>query len=133
MKLMKLLRKQSREMMIKKISAYTLLIFVLAVAISGCASEINDKEALVIAQQFVNDNVKFYVNQNHTQTEDIEVVEKASIDIVKIAKNQNTHTWDISVIVSSNATGELKKVGMVIPVDAKTKSVKKEMLKSFKP
>ena len=92
---------------------------------SGCKNEITQQEALSIAQDFVNQNVKFYTAED----ERANVLQKASITVLGVYKNNDE--WNIRVHITSNATGEVKKSGLVVVVDAKTGQIKKEKLSSF--
>lgn len=111
-------------MKINKVLVFMFVILVLSL-ISGCKKDIAEGEALAIAQRFVNDNVKFYT----ANESDTDVVQRASITIVDVRKINDE--WAVRLYVNSNATGEVKKTGLVVVVDAKTGEVKKNKLSSF--
>ena len=101
----------------KKIILFLLLITLL---ITACDS-VSKEEAIEITQEFVNSNVKFYVNQNETAP----TVNRAAIridDIKKLdytAEGKNIPSWNVFLNVKSNQTGELKQTDLLIIINAK--------------
>ena len=85
--------------------------------IAGCQS-VSQQEAITITQDFVNDRVKFYVNED----EEGGVVQRASINIDNVEKLNNI--WNVYLSVLSNQTGEIKSTQILVLVDAKTGEVK---------
>jgi hypothetical protein len=102
------------------------LIFLSLLFIAGCSS-ITQDQAIRSAQDFVDMNVKFY--SGTLDEENISDQHSVLIDIVNVYKQGNE--WNIAIIAKSNATGELKKKGMMIIVDAKTGKVNPEKISAF--
>ncbi|MFC1704906.1 hypothetical protein ACFLZ6_01090 [Nanoarchaeota archaeon] len=93
----------------------------------GCSKDvIDEQEAVLIAQDFVNQNVKFYSEQENDAT----TIQQASINIIDIQKIHGE--WNIKLYVQSDVGGEIKKSGLIVIVDAKTGEINKEKLSSFK-
>ncbi len=102
-----------------------LLIFTSAL-ISGCG-EISEEKALSAAQEFVDSTVRFYARSNETgNSTDIQ---RARIQVTNVYKTGNE--WNIEMHIYSNATGEEKKSGLLVVVDASTGMVKKDKLGQF--
>jgi len=85
----------------------------LSLSLIACAKEISQEEAVSITQNFVNSQVKFFVNEENSS----EVMEQASISVLNTVKTKGV--WSIYLHVEANQTGESKKANMMIKVDAK--------------
>ena len=114
-------------MRMKTMFRVSFLILVLVLVI-GCAKEISQEEAIVSAQSFVNNYVKFYVEEEGKAVIN-STVNRASITVVGVENYEGL--WNVELIISSNATGQLKKTGMIVPVDAKSGMVVKEGVRQF--
>jgi len=88
----------------------------------GCQSKsISEQEAISITQDFVNNHVKFYVDDEQNNT-----VDKASIQLLNIARkdyldpeNKKFDSWYVFLRITSNETGEEKKGDMLLVINAK--------------
>jgi hypothetical protein len=82
----------------------------------GC-KQISEQDAIAITQQFVNTNVKFYVNEGEVAP----VVEEAKITILNTIKQDGN--WNVFLNIMSNHTGEVKQSNLLVIVDAKNGNV----------
>lgn len=91
-------------------------ILLTSILLTAC-SQTTEEEAIRITRDFVNENVKFYVNED----EETPIVQRAMITIMNTEKiNDN---WNIYLNIKSNHTGELKQTNQVITVDGKNGEV----------
>ena len=99
---------------------YTLcLLMILSTFIlASCQKEINQEQAIQIAQSFVNTQVKLFSEETTENGSNITNIEQASMNIIEVINNNNE--WNVIIHIESNATGELKKRGLNVVVDAKT-------------
>ena len=84
-----------------------IIITILSLLILNGCKTISEEEAVQITQKFVNENVKFYVNEDNNS----DVVNRASIAITRTAKVNDV--WNIFLTISSNETGIVKKNNIV--------------------
>lgn len=112
----------------KRTSILVLLLVSSALLLAGCGSEISREQAILSAQSFVDERVKFYVDDPLTNRT---VVQRASIKLIDATLFRGE--WSIVMNVTSNATGQDKGSGMIVVVDAKSGEVKPDKTVSFKP
>ena len=90
------------------------------IILTACTS-ISQEEAIEITQDFVNNNVKFYVNENETAP----VTNRVSIRIDDIKKldytneGKNIPSWNVFLNAKSNQTGEVKQTNLLVVINAK--------------
>jgi uncharacterized protein YcfL len=94
-----------------------LLVLLALISLVGCSS-ISEEEAIAITKDFVNKEVKFYVNQDDGSP----VVNTADITLLDTQKQKGE--WKIFLHISSNATGELKQSDVMVVLDAKSGEIK---------
>lgn len=94
----------------------SILLFLVVLLLSSCQT-ISREEAIKITQDFVNQQVKFYVNQDNSTP----VVEKASITIINTEKKQGN--WLVYLFIQSDQTGSIKKSSVVVTVNSKNGEV----------
>jgi len=101
-----------------------LIFIVFLVGLLGCQT-ITEEEAIIITQDFVNQEVKFYVNEEDNAT----VVNRASIEIQLVKKVDNN--YQIYLAIKSNQTGEEKKSNLIVVVDGKEGVVIPELVRKY--
>lgn len=94
-----------------------LLILFLVLLLVGCQRELSEEQAIAKMQEFVDANVRFYVEEG----EEVTNAETASIQIVKTEKIEGSYNFILAV--ESDITGETKKKGLLVAMDAKTGEV----------
>jgi hypothetical protein len=95
-----------------------LILCLILISVFLCAcKQISQEEAVIITQNFVNGQVKFYVNEG----EEAPVVQKADISLVNVYKQDNN--WNVLLNIKSNHTGDLKQSNLLVVVDAKSGNV----------
>ena len=104
-----------------------ILLLVLVLFLAGC-KEIDKEEAFIIAKDFVDTNIKFYVSEDQTDNGMINTP-KVSIKLIDVYKEDKE--WYVKIYVQSNSTGETKENGLIIPVDARTGEINKEKMQTF--
>ena len=109
-------------------SRYLGVIFMI-VLLFGCQQKITQEQALKSAQDFVNENVKFY-SRDDIDYKNVSYLQKVSIKVVEIYEEGDDYM--VQLYIESNKTGELKKSGLVVAVDSRTGEVDKENTAPFK-
>ena len=105
-------------MNIKIILSICLLSLIFALA---ACKEVTSDEAVEITKDFVNSQVKFFVDSGDSMP----TVNRAQITIEDIKKleykvgGKNIPSWNIFLNIKSNQTGELKQANLLVIVDAK--------------
>ncbi len=102
-----------------------LVLLCLLILTAGCKA-ISEDQAVLTAKSFVDSNVKFYTSEDEAKS----IVQKAAITIIDTYKENNE--WNIKLHIYSNATGEIKKSGLIVVVDAKTGEIVRDKLQPFK-
>jgi hypothetical protein len=104
---------------------FVLMLITSSIILVSC-SKITQEDALKITQDFVDNQVKFYVNTD----KNISAVQEASITVIDIQKNKNN--WNVLLNIKSNQTGELKQSNMIVIIDGNSgkiievKNIKKQ-------
>ncbi len=93
-----------------RIRKYILVLFCLLFI--ACQKTITEEEAIGITHDFINNEVRFFVNDNETNP----VVEQAKITLLKTEKADDVYM--IYINVQSNHTGEIKQSDLVVSIDA---------------
>jgi hypothetical protein len=106
------------KVMLKMIRPCLILFLMLTlIFLVGCNTGINRDKAISITQDFVNNKVKFYVNEKNESSG----VEKASINVVDTIKKDKV--WEVYLNIKSNQTGILKESNVLITINAQTGQV----------
>jgi lipopolysaccharide export LptBFGC system permease protein LptF len=86
---------------------------------TGCTPNISEEEVIRITQDFVNENVKFYVFKDNESF----IQQKADITIQSIQEEKGA--WNVYLNVRSNQSGQTKTADLLITVDSRTGEVVK--------
>jgi hypothetical protein len=95
-----------------------ILVLIFSTILFSACKTLSREEAIAITQDFVDKQVKFYVNEaNQTPT-----IDKASITVLTTQKKGSN--WEIYLNIKSNQTGELKQKNVLVLVDARSGQIK---------
>jgi len=97
--------------------------------LAGCDKpQVGREEALVVAKDFVNNNVKFY-SADDGKDDNISTVDKARISVTGMYKIGDE--WHFTLEIFGNTTEGEKSSGLIVVVDANNGEVKREQLQAF--
>ncbi len=102
---------------------FTIGIFILAVTlvfVTSCG-DISEKEAISVAQDFVNQNVRFYSTEQGENGTTAQGVGKVKLTVFKVDKI--TGMYNVYILAQSDFEDETKKSGLLVKIDSKSGEV----------
>ncbi len=123
---MKKLKILQTAQMGKKMNKIIALISILVILfLSACSRELSQEDAIIITQDFVNGQVKFFVQANETNANQTNatVLDRAAIAITDVQKSGKY--WQVAITINSNQTGKLKTADLVFLIDSKSGEIAK--------